>query len=336
MGLFSLITRQDQERREYELLSPSATKSGESKGRVRPEEDDRFRTAFQRDRDRIIHCKAFRRLKHKTQVFIAPFGDHYRTRLTHTLEVAQISRTVARALALNDDLVEACALGHDLGHTPFGHLGERVLSEYLGRPFVHSEQSLRVVEVLEKDGAGLNLTFEVRDGIAHHSWSRPEPETPEGWVVRYCDRIAYLCHDVDDGLRAGIITLEELPKSAREILGDGYSERIATLVNDLISTSAESGAIGLSDPVAQAMDELREFMFERVYLSEGILATQGQAQHVLESLLDYFTKHPDEISGQHRVMGDPVEIQVADYVSGMTDRYAIELYKKLFVPVGFV
>lgn len=336
MDGFSLTTREDQERREVELLSPAATRSAESRGRCRPEEDDRYRTAFQRDRDRIVHSKAFRRLKHKTQVFIAPFGDHYRTRLTHTLEVAQISRTVGRALAVNEDLVEACALGHDLGHTPFGHLGERVLTEYLGRPFVHSDQSLRVVEVLEKDGAGLNLTWEVRNGIACHSWSKPEPSTPEGKIVRYCDRIAYLCHDLDDGLRAGIITLEELPARARRLLGDGYSERIATLVNDAIATSAGSDDIGLSEPVALAMDELREFMFERVYLSEETLSTQRQAQYVLESLLEYYTKHPDEISGQHRVVSDPIETQVADYISGMTDRYAIELYKKLFVPVGFV
>jgi len=333
---FSLLRREEQEAREFKLLSAHATKAAESKGRARPEDGDLYRTSFQRDRDRIVHSKAFRRLKHKTQVFIAPFGDHYRTRLTHTLEVAQVARTVARALALNEDLVEACALGHDLGHTPFGHLGERVLTEYLGRPFVHSEQSLRVVDVLEKDGEGLNLTWEVRDGIAHHSWSRPEPSTPEGGVVRYCDRIAYLCHDVDDALRAGIIDLYELPSFSRKRLGIGYSERIATFVNDLISTSAEAGEVRLSEEVARAMDELREFMFERVYLSDEVLASQRQAQHVVESLLEYFTKHPDEITGQHRVMSDPVEIQVADYVSGMTDRYAIELYKRLFVPKGFV
>ncbi len=333
---FLLLTREQQEQNERERLSQAATKSADTKGRERPEREDPFRTAFQRDRDRIIHSTSFRRLKHKTQVFIAPFGDHYRTRLTHTLEVSQIARTVARALGLNEDLVEACSLGHDLGHTPFGHLGERVLTEYLGRPFVHSEQSLRVVETLEKNGQGLNLTWEVRDGIAHHSWSRPMPSTPEGVVVRYCDRIAYLCHDVDDGLRAGMITLDDLPSAARRELGDGYSERIGTLVNDLISTSVEAGEICLSERVASAMDELREFMFERVYLAEEVLSTQRQAQHVLESLLEYFTKHPDEIKGQHRVLSDPTEIQVADYISGMTDRYAIELYKRLFVPVGFV
>ncbi len=336
MGGFYSVKREDIERREAEILSPAATRSAESKGRERPEEPDPYRTAFQRDRDRIIHSKVFRRLKHKTQVFIAPFGDHYRTRLTHTLEVGQISRTVARALGLNEDLAEACALGHDLGHTPFGHLGERVLSEYLGRPFVHSEQSLRVVEKLERDGAGLNLTWEVRDGIACHSWSRPAPSTPEGAVVRYCDRIGYLCHDVDDAVRAGMIDISDLPSSARRALGGGYSERIATLVNDLIQTSAAAGEIRLSDGVAKAMDELREFMFERVYLSEEVLSTQRRAQHVLESLLEYLTRHPEEMTGQYRVRSDPLEVQVADYISGMTDRFAIELYERLFVPRGFV
>jgi len=331
-----VLDRHAIEQREFEVLSEAGTKAALSRGRQRPESEDEFRTCFQRDRDRILHSKAFRRLKHKTQVFIAPYGDHYRTRLTHTLEVAQISRTVARALGLNEDLVEACALGHDLGHTPFGHLGERVLSDFLGRPFVHSEQSLRVVDVLEKDGRGLNLTWEVRDGIRSHSWSQPEPHTLEAWVVRYCDRIAYLCHDVDDAIRAEMLAIDDLPKVVLKRLGRGYSERIATLVNDLIRSSSEEGRICLSEEAHEAMQSLREFMFERVYLAGEVAKAQGKAQHVLEALLSYYSKHPEEIRGQFRLESDPTEIQVADYVSGMTDQYALQEFRRIFIPGSFV
>lgn len=336
MSGFAFVSRERIERWEEERLAPAATRSASSKGRARAEAEDPLRTCFQRDRDRIVHSKAFRRLKHKTQVFIAPFGDHYRTRLTHTLEVAQISRTVARALGLNEDLAEAIALGHDLGHTPFGHLGERVLSDFLGRPFVHSEQSLRVVDVLEKDGMGLNLTEEVRDGIRCHSWSQPEPSTPEGWVVRYSDRIAYLCHDVDDALRAGIIDIEDIPEAVNRRLGRGYSERIGTLVSDLVEATVESGRVQLSDGLASAIEVLRDFMFERVYFSREVTRVQSRAEKLLSTLLEYYLKHPDEIRGQYRRQSDPLEVQVADYISGMTDRYAVEQFRELFVPQGIV
>ncbi|HSJ51167.1 MAG TPA: deoxyguanosinetriphosphate triphosphohydrolase, partial [Actinomycetota bacterium] len=260
--------RERTEQIERETLSPHATLSSASKGRERDEPHDPLRTSFQRDRDRIVHSKAFRRLKHKTQVFLAPEGDHYRVRLTHTLEVSQIARTAARALRLNEDLTEAIALGHDLGHTPFGHLGEQALTPFLDRPFRHSEQSLRIVDHLERDGRGLNLTWEVRDGIVNHTWSMPQPATGEAQVVRYADRIAYLNHDADDAVRAGVLEERDLPDEVVEVLGRTHSERIDTLVTDLVANSEASPEVHLSADVFGALDRLRDFLFERVYLRD--------------------------------------------------------------------
>src|SRR5437773_2036350 len=262
---------------ERRTLSDRAVLSAETKGREREEASHPLRTAYQRDRDRIVHSKAFRRLKHKTQVFIAPEGDHYRVRLTHTLEVSQIARTVARALRLNEDLTEAIALGHDLGHTPFGHLGEEALTPFLGRPFRHNEQSLRIVDHLENEGRGLNLTWEVRDGIVNHTWSMPMPATLEGQVARFADRIAYVNHDVDDAIRAGIISAEELPARAVGVLGMTHGERINTLVTDMFDQSEEAEQVALSGSVLDALDELRSFLFERVYLRSEARSEQEKA-----------------------------------------------------------
>jgi dGTPase len=328
--------RERTERIEAETLSSYAVLAAASKGRDRPEPQDPIRTVFQRDRDRIVHSKAFRRLKHKTQVFLAPEGDHYRVRLTHTLDVSQIARTVARALRLNEDLTEAIALGHDLGHTPFGHLGEQALTPFLGRPFRHSEQSIRVVELLEHDGAGLNLTWEVRDGILHHPWSMPPPSTLEAQVVRFADRIAYLNHDVDDALRAGVLEPGELPAGPVEVLGDTHSRRIDTLVTDLVEQSWEQPEIRLSDRVFRALDELRDFMFEQVYLREGARDEHEKAVKLLRDLFAYFLEHPDDMPEEyHRTPGD-LPTRVADHVSGMTDRYALRTYERLFLPRGWL
>lgn len=328
--------RERTEQIERETLSPHAVLAAGSKGRERPEPDDPLRTCFQRDRDRIVHAKAFRRLKHKTQVFLAPEGDHYRVRLTHTLDVSQIARTAARALRLNEDLTEAIALGHDLGHTPFGHLGEQALTPFLGRPFRHSEQSLRVVDHLEDDGAGLNLTWEVRDGIVHHPWSMPPPSTLEAQVVRFADRIAYLNHDVDDALRAGVLDLAELPPEAIEVLGATHAERINTLVLDLVSQSEGRAEIRLSDEVFGALDRLRDFMFAEVYLRESSRAEHEKAVKLLRDLFAYFLEHPGELPEEyHRAPGD-LPTRVADYISGMTDRYALRTYERLFLPQGWL
>jgi len=310
--------------------------AAESRGRKRPEPPDVVRTCFQRDRDRILHSKAFRRLKHKTQVFMAPEGDHYRVRLTHTLDVSQIARTVARALRLNEDLTEAISLGHDLGHTPFGHLGEQALTPFLGSPFRHSQQSLRVVEHLENDGTGLNLTWEVRDGILHHPWSMPEPSTAEAQVVRFSDRIAYVNHDIDDAIRAGVLSPEELPASAVEVLGATHSRRVNTLVLDLVEQSEGKPDVRLSEPVAQALDELRDFMFAEVYLREGAREEHEKAVKLLRDLFAYFLEHPDQLPPEyHRAPGD-LPTRVADHIAGMTDRYALRTYERLFLPRGWL
>ncbi|HEX9122240.1 MAG TPA: deoxyguanosinetriphosphate triphosphohydrolase [Actinomycetota bacterium] len=328
--------RERTEQIERETLSPRATLSSASKGRERDEEPDRLRACFQRDRDRIVHSKAFRRLKHKTQVFLAPEGDHYRVRLTHTLEVSQIARTAARALRLNEDLAEAVALGHDLGHTPFGHLGEQALTPFLGRPFRHNEQSLRVVDYLEGDGSGLNLSWEVRDGIVNHSWSMPAPSTPEAQVVRFADRIAYVNHDVDDALRAGVLTESELPRAALGVLGHTHSERIDTLVTDLVERSGDSSEIGLSEPVFVALDELRDFLFERVYLRDEVRSEQDRAIAMIRSLFAYYLEHPEALPEEyHRAPGD-LPTRVADFIAGMTDRYALRMYEQLFLPQGWL
>jgi dGTPase len=328
--------RERTEEVERSTLSPHATLAIASKGRERPEEPDDLRTCFQRDRDRIVHCKAFRRLKHKTQVFLAPEGDHYRVRLTHTLEVTQIARTVARALRLNEDLTEAIALGHDLGHTPFGHLGEEALTPFLERPFRHSEQSLRVVDHLERDGAGLNLSWEVRDGIVNHTWSMPQPATPEAQIVRYADRIAYVNHDVDDALRAGVLAEDDLPAEPLRVLGASHGERINTLVRDLVAASGDGPAVQLSSTAFDALDGLRDFMFERVYLREEARTEQDKAVLMVRTLFRHYLEHPDELPEEyHRAPGD-VPTRIADYIAGMTDRYALRTYERLFLPQGWL
>src|SRR5919108_1287714 len=312
--------------REHEesWLSPLAVRSYDSRGRAYDEEEEcRLRTPFQRDRDRIVHSKAFRRLKHKTQVFIDPKGDHYRTRLTHTLETAGISRTVARALRLNEDLAEAIALGHDLGHAPFGHTGEealdRVLWERFERNFRHNEQSLRVVQLLEREGRGLNLTEEVRDGILHHT-GPGEPATLEGKVVRLVDRVAYINHDIDDALRAGLLSSDELPQEELALLGERGSRRIDTLVHDLVETSADPGDIAQSEEIGRAMLNLRAFMFERVYLGPEAEEQRALAVETVRHVFDWFVEHPDELPPERP--GDLAE-RATDYVSGMTDRFAL-------------
>jgi dGTPase len=305
--------------------------------RVRPEQDCSVRTPFQRDRDRIVHCKAFRRLTHKTQVFVAPLGDHYRTRLTHTLEVTTISRTVARALALNEDLVEAIGLGHDLGHAPFGHIGEEALDaclkERFGRHFRHYEHSLRVVDRLERDGAGLNLTEQVRDGILRHSSRAPLPATLEGRIVRIIDRVAYINHDIDDAVRAGILDERDLPAAPIAALGSGGSERIDTLVHDMVEHSARAEDIVQGPTAGPAMDELRRFMFDHVYLGEAVRDEHARIVGVVRRLFEHYVEHPELLppaAGQ-----DDLAQRVTDYVAGMTDRYCIRAYTRLQVPQAF-
>jgi dGTPase len=311
--------------------NPPAWAVENSAGRSKPDPPDGVRNDFQRDRDRIIHAKAFRRLMHKTQVFISPDGDHYRTRLTHTLEMMQISRTVARSLGLNEDLTEAISLGHDLGHTPFGHTGEEALSSALAahrRTFRHNEHSLRVVDHLEKQGDGLNLTFEVRDGIRNHT-GEGYPSTREGEIVRVADRIAYVNHDVDDALRAGIISSDDLPAASISILGEQMSARIDTLVRDMISNSKVNGEISLSDPVYGALMELRAWLFRHVYNRMGSRENQ-KAARVVTALFEYYLEHPEERSASDP---DPIT-ETIDFVAGMTDRYALATYKRLFLPRG--
>jgi dGTPase len=321
---------------EERQLSPRATRSYPAR-RQRPEPDCGLRTPFQRDRDRIVHCKAFRRLKYKTQVFVSPEGDHYRTRLTHTLEVTQISRTVARALRLNEDLVEAIGLGHDLGHPPFGHVGEdaldRCLAERFGLSFKHHEHSLRVVDTLERDGIGLNLTEPVRDGIVSHSGRADEPATLEGKIVRLMDRVAYINHDIDDAVRAGVITQDDLPQGPIQILGDTGPRRIDTLVHDLVEESDRAGDIVQGEIIGGAMAELRAFMFERVYLGPEATREHAKIRSVVKSLFDYFCEHPDEIP--RSIPAGDLPRRVTDYLAGMTDRFCIRTFEELSVPVAF-
>jgi dGTPase len=316
-------------------LSPLATPSYPAV-RERPEEECTLRTPFQRDRDRIVHCKAFRRLKHKTQVFIAPEGDHYRTRLTHTLEATQISRTVGRALRLNEDLVEAIGLGHDVGHPPFGHIGEEVLDrcarERFDRGFRHYEHSLRVVDVLER----LNLTAPVRDGILHHSSGAGEPATLEGRIVRLVDRIAYINHDIDDALRAGVIAVSDLPAEELAVLGDTGSRRIDTLVHDLVEHSEAAGDIVQGERIGAAMLRLREFMFDRVYLGPAARAEHARIERVMRGLFDWFCEHPEDLPAGEVAAAETEADRVIDYLAGMTDRFAIRAWSERFVPQGFV
>jgi dGTPase len=319
-------------------LSPHAARSYPARRAV-PEPDCGLRTPLQRDRDRIVHSKAFRRLKHKTQVFVAPEGDHYRTRLTHTLEVTQVSRTVARALRLNEDLTEAIGLGHDLGHPPFGHIGEAALDDCLrqrfGRSFRHFEHSLRVVDVLENDGAGLNLGDDVRDGILGHSGRSAPPRTLEGAIVRIVDRVAYLNHDIDDAVRAGVLREEDLPAEPIAVLGDTGSHRIDALVHDLVEHSEQAGAIRQGERAGAAMDELRTFMFERVYLAPGARREHRKVEHVLRTLFEHFVTEPAELPDGGGARGADVAQRVTDYLAGMTDRYCIRAFEDLTVPQAF-
>lgn len=319
------------------ILSEFACKAADSRGRAVYEKPCDFRTDFQRDRDRIIHCNAFRRLKHKTQVFLIPHSDHYRTRLTHTLEVSQISRTVACALGLNEDLTEAIALGHDLGHTPFGHDGERALAQLLPNGFAHNVQGKRVVEVLEKDGQGLNLTAEVIDGIVGHTTSGnvPAPFTREGMVVRFCDKIAYINHDIEDAIRGGVIKESDLPESPVRILGNTKSQRISSLVRSLIDNGAEK--IQMSPEIKQAHDELRAFMFERVYRAEPTVAEKDKAFYVIDFLYKYFTDNPEKLPPLYRSIAerDGMPVAVGDFISGMTDDYAVSVFQEICIPKGW-
>jgi dGTPase len=305
--------------------------------RARPEPDCGLRTPFQRDRDRIVHSKAFRRLKHKTQVFVAPAGDHYRTRLTHTLEVTQVARTTARALRLNEDLAEAIGLGHDLGHPPFGHIGEealdRCLHERFGERFLHNEHSLRVADVLELDGRGLNLCEPVRDGIISHSWRAQEPSTPEAMIIRFVDRIAYINHDIDDAVRAGVLSPDDLPAEPIAVLGDTGAHRIDALVHDLVEQSDEAGEIVQGERAGAAMQALRDFMFERVYLREEARREHAKIERVVRSLFEHYCACPGEIPDS--IPEGPVSRRVTDYIAGMTDRFCIRAFEELTVPVAF-
>lgn len=320
------------EEQEYKILSPFAAKSREA---IREKEEELcdFRTNFQRDRDRIIHSKAFRRLKHKTQVYIAP-GDHYRMRMTHSLEVAQISRTIARGLQLNEDLTEAIALGHDVGHTPFGHSGEYALREILGH-YNHNEQSLRIIEYLERNGQGLNLTTEVKDGIVNHTGPN-KPLTLEGNIVRIGDRIAYLCHDYDDGIRAGMLKPQDLPYSIRSVLGTEPSRMITVMVSDMINSSDGKTEILMSAPVQAAMDELRKFMFKHIYHSPELENDRKKAMYVIHKLYDFYMAHPGRLPQEFldREERWGLQITVIDYIAGLTDLYAIKLFHELFIPTG--
>ena len=326
--------RESLEQLEKESLSPYASLSMNSKGRMREEEECDIRPVFQRDRDRIIHSKSFRRLKDKTQVFLSPEGDHYRTRLTHTLEVSQTARTIAKALQLNEDLVEAIALGHDLGHTPFGHAGERALNEVSPEGFRHYEQSVRVVDVLEKDGQGLNLTMEVRDGILNHQMFTT-PSTLEGQVVRLADKIAYINHDMDDAIRAGILTEKEVPTGIREVLGESCNDRLDCLIHDIITASKGKGEISQSTDVGGAMQDMRSFMFERVYTNPVAKGEEGRAEEMLKTLYSYYMEHLELLPTylvELMYKGSTREQVVCDYISSMTDHYAVTQYVELFIP----
>ncbi len=344
--------RERREALERQTLSPLAAFSDEAV-RERPEEPCTIRPAYQRDRDRILHSKPFRRLKHKTQVFIAPLGDHYRTRLTHTLEVTQVSRTVARALRLNEDLTEAIGLGHDIGHAPFGHAGETALTRIFPEHFRHNEQSRRIVEMLERDGKGLNLTYAVREGIYLHSKARRDimttawgtASTLEGQIIKICDSVAYINHDIDDAIRAGVLRQEDLPAEPLAVLGASHGERLNTMVGDLISfnwwasgegTAPDPPLIAMSPTILAATNQLREFMYREVYLDKRAKADDEKVRFVIETLYAHFLKRPDELPEDllriNRLHQEPIERAVVDYIAGMTDRYALEVFKRIFIP----
>ena len=333
-----MTVREELERQEHRRLNPLAAFADQSRGRPRFEEEREgdVRTCYQRDIDRIVHSKSFRRLMHKTQVFLQPEGDHYRTRMTHTLEVARIASTITRALGLNEDLAEAIAMGHDLGHTPFGHAGEAALSKCMGKEFRHNEQSLRVVDVLEKDGMGLNLTHEVRDGILCHTGD-PWPSTLEGIIVRRSDQIAYVNHDIDDAIRAGILTDRDIPREISDVLGHTHSVRINSLVTDIIRTSREAGTVCLSPKVEKALKDLRTFMFERVYHNPVAKAEESKAKAMLAKLFEYYMAHPEALPEDFhpQLSFDGMERTVCDYIAGMTDNYAVDKYTEIFIPTGW-
>ena len=326
--------RENLERMEEISLSPFATLSVNSRGRDREEPQCDIRPVFQRDRDRILHCKSFRRLKHKTQVFLSPKGDHYRTRLTHTLEVSQNARTIAKALRLNEDLVEAIALGHDLGHTPFGHAGERILNELCDEGYRHNEQSVRIVEKLEKDGKGLNLTWEVRDGILNHQTSMM-PHTLEGKIVRLSDKIAYINHDIDDAIRAKVMSEEDIPLEIRKVLGMTTKERLNTLIHNIIMNSMGKNDIVMSEEIGGAMQDLRKFMFQKVYTNPAAKGEEAKAERLLCELYAHYMGHIEILTEQYQRMhseGEKKERVVCDYISGMTDQYAVAKYREFFLP----
>ncbi len=323
------------EQREIEILSPYAAKAAQSRGRRVPEDECDIRTAYMRDRDRIVHCKAFRRLKDKTQVFLAPQGDHYRNRMTHTLEVSQTARTVARCLRLNEDLVEAIALGHDLGHTPFGHAGEAALNSVCPYGFKHNEQSVRIVDKLEKDGKGLNLTWEVRDGILNHG-TADHPSTLEGQVVRLCDKISYIHHDMDDAERAGILCEDDIPLHLRNLLGSTTRIRLNTFIHDIVSASTGKDHIEMSEEIGGAMFELRRFMFQNLYTNPAAKGEEEKAVRMLKELYAYYRSNPDRMAPEYVRMveteNEDIDRAVCDYISGMTDQYSIATFSRIFVP----
>ncbi len=336
--------REQLEAREQTILAPQAAKSAASRGRLRPEPEDEVRPSFQRDRDRIIHCKAFRRLKHKTQVFFRPTGDHYRTRLTHTLEVSQIARTIAKILRLHEELTEAIALGHDLGHTPFGHAGERVIDTLMPGGFNHYEQSLRIVDVLENDGRGLNLTWEVRDGIAKHSKGKTgapvgmppsmRASTIEGQIMRVADLIAYINHDIDDATRAGLLTSDDLPQGPVRILGASSSARISTLVRDVVTETlaADLSEIRMSERVLAAVLELRTYLFDAVYENTTATLEFKKAADILTGVWEKVRERPDEFLDRHTIEHEGLDAAARDFIAGMTDRYAVRLFEQFFIP----
>lgn len=325
------------EAEEHEILSKNAAFADSTKGRMYPEEESPMRTAFQRDRDRIIHSKSFRRLKHKTQVFLAPYGDHYRTRLTHTLEVSQIARSIAKAIRANEDLTEAIALGHDLGHTPFGHAGERALTKVSNRPFNHNEQSVRVVEKLENSGKGLNLTWEVRNGILCHKTSLV-PATLEGDIVRMSDKIAYINHDIDDGIRAGILTEDDLPHELTDILGHSTRDRLNNVIINIVENSQDTARVTMTKELSDSLFKLRKYMFDELYTNPKAKGEEGKACNIIEMLYSHYYEHPEDMTHEYVQMlseGESKETVVCDYISGMTDNYAVMKYSEYFIPKGW-